>query len=257
MLKSIPLEEYAEIHHILPRSLGGSDEKRNLVRLTAREHFICHALLAEMYDEESVEWYKMNHAFLMMRPNNNNRPRYLSSRLYERKREDFSKVMSHLQMGKKNSQYGTCWISNFKSRECKKVDLKEVDQYMQEGWHRRRVLNFSIYTEEGKRRPTVKQLREKKRREGYVYRGKEVNTNRRNGIRDSFGVNVEEDFLEKMSKLEERLRSKYINQKKSLHEIAREYRMNSETLRHYLEFFEIKRRSISEANKIWANGRNG
>lgn len=37
---------YTEKHHILPRSLGGSSLPDNLVRLTPREHFVCHALLA-------------------------------------------------------------------------------------------------------------------------------------------------------------------------------------------------------------------
>lgn len=39
---------YVERHHIIPRSIGGSDEKSNLVYLTAREHFICHLLLIKM-----------------------------------------------------------------------------------------------------------------------------------------------------------------------------------------------------------------
>jgi len=39
---------YAERHHILPRSLGGSDDENNVVRLSAREHFICHLLLTKM-----------------------------------------------------------------------------------------------------------------------------------------------------------------------------------------------------------------
>ena len=36
---------YKEIHHIIPRSEGGTDESDNLVELTAREHFIAHKLL--------------------------------------------------------------------------------------------------------------------------------------------------------------------------------------------------------------------
>lgn len=36
---------YSEIHHIIPRSEGGSDETDNLVELTGREHFIAHKLL--------------------------------------------------------------------------------------------------------------------------------------------------------------------------------------------------------------------
>jgi len=39
---------YTEKHHIIPKSLGGSNLSDNLVRLTAREHFICHLLLPKM-----------------------------------------------------------------------------------------------------------------------------------------------------------------------------------------------------------------
>lgn len=38
-----------EKHHILPRSLGGGDEKQNIVRLTPREHFVAHRLLAKIH----------------------------------------------------------------------------------------------------------------------------------------------------------------------------------------------------------------
>ena len=39
----------AEKHHIVPVALGGGDEKSNLVRLTPREHFIAHRLLAKIH----------------------------------------------------------------------------------------------------------------------------------------------------------------------------------------------------------------
>ena len=40
---------YKEIHHIIPQCLGGTDDKDNLVELTAREHYIAHLLLVKMY----------------------------------------------------------------------------------------------------------------------------------------------------------------------------------------------------------------
>lgn len=40
-----PLSTNFENHHVVPKSLGGLDEKSNLVRLSYREHFICHLLL--------------------------------------------------------------------------------------------------------------------------------------------------------------------------------------------------------------------
>lgn len=42
------LDGYFEIHHILPKCLGGKNNSENLVKLTAREHFICHLLLTKM-----------------------------------------------------------------------------------------------------------------------------------------------------------------------------------------------------------------
>ena len=49
--KNRVLTEYSEKHHILPKCLGGTDESDNLVRLTFREHFLCHQLLCKMYPE--------------------------------------------------------------------------------------------------------------------------------------------------------------------------------------------------------------
>ena len=46
-------EGYFEIHHIVPRSLGGSNAKENLVMFTAREHFIAHMLLWKAFPQEA------------------------------------------------------------------------------------------------------------------------------------------------------------------------------------------------------------
>lgn len=42
-------QDYMELHHITPKCLGGSNEKSNLVYLTAREHFIVHQLLTKIH----------------------------------------------------------------------------------------------------------------------------------------------------------------------------------------------------------------
>jgi hypothetical protein len=42
------LGSYTEKHHIIPKSLGGNNSKDNLVKLTAKEHYICHLLLPKM-----------------------------------------------------------------------------------------------------------------------------------------------------------------------------------------------------------------
>ena len=127
------LSNYSEKHHIIPKSLGGTDDEDNLVRLSGREHFICHYLLAKMYKKETFEWYKMNHAFMMMKPSSSHK-RYFNSKLYEALKVNFSKVMSFNQAGEKNSQFGTIWMSNIESKTNIKVDKKYVNQKIFEGY---------------------------------------------------------------------------------------------------------------------------
>lgn len=43
------LTGYTERHHILPRSLGGTDCADNLIRLTAEDHIFAHLLLAKVH----------------------------------------------------------------------------------------------------------------------------------------------------------------------------------------------------------------
>jgi hypothetical protein len=53
---------YFERHHIIPKCLGGSDEKENLILLKAKEHYICHKLLNEIHPKN----YKIFLAYKMM-----------------------------------------------------------------------------------------------------------------------------------------------------------------------------------------------
>jgi hypothetical protein len=46
---------YAERHHVVPRSLSGTNDKSNLVWLTAREHFVAHVLLAKIHG--GSQWF--------------------------------------------------------------------------------------------------------------------------------------------------------------------------------------------------------
>lgn len=48
------LSGYKEKHHILPRSMGGSNFKSNLVNLTAREHFVAHLLLWRIHKNDCM-----------------------------------------------------------------------------------------------------------------------------------------------------------------------------------------------------------
>lgn len=58
------LDGYGENHHIIPRSLGGCDDFENMVKLTAREHYVAHMLLVKMLEGNPA--YKMAWAFHRM-----------------------------------------------------------------------------------------------------------------------------------------------------------------------------------------------
>lgn len=44
-------EGYVEVHHILPRCLGGNDSPQNLITLTPEDHFWAHLVLARIYPD--------------------------------------------------------------------------------------------------------------------------------------------------------------------------------------------------------------
>lgn len=49
-------EEYKELHHIIPKCLGGSDSEENLVLFTARQHFLAHWLLFKLYKTSKLAY---------------------------------------------------------------------------------------------------------------------------------------------------------------------------------------------------------
>lgn len=93
---------YYEKHHIIPQSLGGSNDSQNLVDLTAREHFICHWLLIKMTEGEDRS--KMLYALHGMKAENKHQQRYssaITSRVYEKYRIEHAKNHSERMKGKK------------------------------------------------------------------------------------------------------------------------------------------------------------
>lgn len=81
---------YVERHHIIPKSLGGADEPNNIVKLTAKEHFICHRLLTKMVSDPQHQ-IKMHNAVWMMQSVSNNQRRYkISSNTYQVLKENIA-----------------------------------------------------------------------------------------------------------------------------------------------------------------------
>lgn len=124
---------YFEDHHIIPRSLGGSNARINKALLTAREHFICHWLLVKMYPSGTVERSKMLYAFWRMNSSNAEHCRYSFSNAYTKLREEFSSIVgqtnSKHQCGKNNSNYGNKWYTNSDTGVSKLFAYQPTDKH--------------------------------------------------------------------------------------------------------------------------------
>ena len=97
----LPLGVYGEVHHIIPRSFDGSNKKVNLVRLTAREHFLVHFLLYKMYKHrsqvlfpnskvEAERYRKMAYAFNLMLRVKSKQSSYINSHVFEQIKKDIN-----------------------------------------------------------------------------------------------------------------------------------------------------------------------
>ena len=103
--RKLSLSTYVENHHIIPKALNGTDEKANLVSLTAREHFICHWLLTKMTSGTNKN--SMVYALLFMQRSNKTQERYdtlITSRVYESYKKLHSKIVSKSKKGKPLSE---------------------------------------------------------------------------------------------------------------------------------------------------------
>lgn len=118
----LPKDEYGEMHHIIPKCIGGSDNQNNLVRLSGREHYIAHYLLAKSYPGHKGLWYSFN----MMRRISNNK-----SVLYEAARKYISNNISEdKERAKKIS-------STLKGREFSTEHRNKISDFRKGhvGWH--------------------------------------------------------------------------------------------------------------------------
>ena len=97
-----------EVHHIVPRSLGGTDASHNLVRLSGHDHALCHWLLTKM--TTGTDKAKMVYAFNMMAVYGEHMDRPTSAaivRAYEHNRQEWSRIHSELMTGRPSPRKGT------------------------------------------------------------------------------------------------------------------------------------------------------
>ena len=111
-------KKYTENHHIIPKSLGGSNKKENIVSLTAREHFICHWLLTKMMININHQ-YKMLFALNAMRMNGYKE--FITSHTYEKIKIQLSNIQKKRMSGTGNSMYGKTHSEKAKQNISKKL----------------------------------------------------------------------------------------------------------------------------------------
>ena len=91
-LRGQSVDGYCEVHHIVPRSLGGSDDIDNLIRLTARQHFVAHWMLARALGGSA------SRAFFMM--SNFGKYGKVNSKTYAIARQEYAEQISQQLKGK-------------------------------------------------------------------------------------------------------------------------------------------------------------
>ena len=58
--RSILKSEYSEVHHIIPKCMGGDDSKDNLISLFPEEHWLAHLLLIKIYPKNKKMLYAVH-----------------------------------------------------------------------------------------------------------------------------------------------------------------------------------------------------
>lgn len=126
------LEGYKERHHIIPKCMGGDNSKENLVYLTAREHFLVHWLLTEIYPGHKGLIFAF---WLMCRVKNLHQSnRYIpSSKIYEHVKRINSVAISELLKGhvgywkgKSTAMKGRCHSEESKKKMSDSAKLRRA-----------------------------------------------------------------------------------------------------------------------------------
>jgi len=119
------LEGYTERHHIIPRCLGGSDDRVNLVNLTPEEHYLAHQLLIKINPGN----HRLVHAATMMCVSSPYNARN-TNKLYGWLRRRLSES-AKLRTKEKNGSYGKPWYHDPETKEAGKfIPGTEPDKWI-------------------------------------------------------------------------------------------------------------------------------
>lgn len=124
---------YYERHHILPKSLGGNNSKSNLVKLTAKEHFIAHLLLFKI--SKGKDKVRMGYALHRMMFTNNSSQAIrekITSRKYQILKSIYLKVSgsNHLNFGKQ------IWSSDQRAKMSERMSGSNNPSFGKDPWNK-------------------------------------------------------------------------------------------------------------------------
>ena len=129
---------YLEEHHIIPRSLNGSNEPDNLVMFTAREHYVAHRLLTKMLEGKQKQ--KMHMAlWCMITASDCEKYNSISkSNLYEKIRSEYTTLVS----GENHFNYGLIRSDETKEKKLEGLVEGRLTNYITEEYRNK----FKVYT---------------------------------------------------------------------------------------------------------------
>lgn len=148
--RKLPSGSAIDKHHIIPKSLNGSNEAENLIELSIREHFIAHLILWKTFGGSMAVafWYFSGRKKF---------PFKISSRVYQTLKEEIVEIQknrwkdekyrenhSNKTKGRKLSEetkekirekhIGKIWVKKEENR--KLINFDELQYYHEKGWER-------------------------------------------------------------------------------------------------------------------------
>lgn len=136
--KNRKLTTYKEKHHIIPRCMGGGNEKENIAELTAKEHYMCHKLLVFIYPDNNKLKYAL---WCMCTARGKNQERYkVSARIYEQLKIESAKLASEREKGKVGSRKGAKHTEETKAKMKVSRDKLYASGYVQKSKGKKRNL---------------------------------------------------------------------------------------------------------------------
>jgi hypothetical protein len=126
---------YGENHHIIPKCLGGNNKKENLVKLTAKEHWLIHLLLVEIYQNNP----KLKLAVRMMSIKSSDQERKIikSGKIFERIKMEAAQAHSEVLTGVKRKPFTQEHKEKIRKSKLGKVGVNSGKKFTEE--HKRNI----------------------------------------------------------------------------------------------------------------------